>query len=447
MQSWVPPNGECPPPKPGEPELHRAARLGDHERIRALVAVGADINELFDMELDPGAWPSTCSPLMVAAGSGYGASVETVELLLALGASVEPAPGLSPLLYACLGLGWNYPPGGDAARVSALLAAGADPSAVGPNGATALARAAESADAERVRLLLRAGADPMPSCVEVHGGHPWLMPFRDPLCMAAEHGPIESVRLLIEAGVDLGRYSDTDGSPLFLAASLEIFEALLAAGADPLHGGIPTGAIGHVAANEDVPVAERVAMVGALQRAGADINGRASRSSPLFGAALAGDDQGVEVLLRAGADVFVRPTPLQALCFSASHEPDPRIEGILDLLIAAGLDPNGEDDAGLRPLHAALAPDRFGPGYEESDGFGEAAALALLRAGVDIDIVDPRTGHRPLHAAAVAGSLRVIQALLKIGANANETTPDGQTPADLARQVGAHDCVQALNMG
>ncbi len=36
------------PPKDGEPALHRAARLGDNEAIRALVTSGADVNLPFD---------------------------------------------------------------------------------------------------------------------------------------------------------------------------------------------------------------------------------------------------------------------------------------------------------------------------------------------------------------------------------------------------------------
>jgi hypothetical protein len=74
------------PPKQDEPALHCAARLGDHERIRQLVNNGHDINLPFDIRLDPGGRSALATPLMVAAGSGYGASVETMRLLLELGA-------------------------------------------------------------------------------------------------------------------------------------------------------------------------------------------------------------------------------------------------------------------------------------------------------------------------------------------------------------------------
>ena len=179
--------------------LHRAARLGDHGQIRTLVEGGADVDEVFEIQLDPDGIRTPATPLMVAAGSSYGASAATLRLLLELGASVAPKAGMSALPIACSGLGWNYPPGGDADRVEVLLAAGADPSATMKNGASALACAASSGDAERVRLLLDAGADPMPESMQESGGYRIFLPFRDPLFMAAESGSAACLRLLLDA--------------------------------------------------------------------------------------------------------------------------------------------------------------------------------------------------------------------------------------------------------
>ena len=76
MSDWSPPNAEFPPPKTDEPRLHRAARLGDIAAINVLVHEGHDINSEYDIGLDPEEteWPAT--PLMVAAGSGDGASLK-----------------------------------------------------------------------------------------------------------------------------------------------------------------------------------------------------------------------------------------------------------------------------------------------------------------------------------------------------------------------------------
>jgi ankyrin repeat protein len=74
------------PPKEGEPALHRAARVGDLGELSRLLASGADPDSVFDIGLDPGAYPWPATPLMVASGSGDGATVETVRLLLSKGA-------------------------------------------------------------------------------------------------------------------------------------------------------------------------------------------------------------------------------------------------------------------------------------------------------------------------------------------------------------------------
>ena len=202
--------------------------------------------------------------------------------------------------------------------------------------------------------------------------------------------------------------------------------------------------VASVAQNSQVSVAERVRMLRALRNAGADLNQRTLWATPLFSAAMSADDEAVEALLKAGADPFCQPTGLTGLCFSALDGPAPRVDRVIDLLVGAGLDPDAPDEAGLRPLHAALAPDQYGPGHAESDGFNEPAALALIRVGVTIDISYPSSGYRPLHAAAAADSVAVITALLEAGANPTDRSADGKTPLDVAREVDARRCIEVL---
>ena len=85
------------PPKDGEPPLHRAARVGDDDAIRKLVTEGADVNQLFDMRLDPDGRQAVATPLMVAAGSGYGASIGTMQRLLELGANASLKTGFGSI--------------------------------------------------------------------------------------------------------------------------------------------------------------------------------------------------------------------------------------------------------------------------------------------------------------------------------------------------------------
>ncbi|MBY0261101.1 MAG: ankyrin repeat domain-containing protein, partial [Phycisphaerales bacterium] len=250
MQPFDPRNKDHPPPKHGEPPLHRAAREGDHTAIRSLVAAGVDINAVFDIELDPGASPNPATPLMIAAGSGDGAAEATVQLLLELGADPKIVlDGASAATFALGGLGWNYRPGGDAARLRLLLKAGsplpADPQAAN----RVLCDAAATGDPERVRLLLAHGLNPrghwdpaearergrrlMEQMAQYRASRPDLLasmsaeararfdesirqdearmyqqqcsaPWSSeiPLFQAAESGSVECLRLLLDAGAD-----------------------------------------------------------------------------------------------------------------------------------------------------------------------------------------------------------------------------------------------------
>lgn len=98
---------------------------------------------------------------------------------------------------------------GDGARVSALLAAGADPDARDDEGRPALVLAAASGapGAGAVRALLRGGADP-----DASTGSGWT-----PLHAAAAGGDRDAARALLDAGVDPDRPSRSHGTPLDVA--------------------------------------------------------------------------------------------------------------------------------------------------------------------------------------------------------------------------------------
>jgi len=60
---------------PPEPEIHRAARTGDHTAIERLLAAGADVDERADLEFDHGPHLRGLTPLLTAARSIDGATV------------------------------------------------------------------------------------------------------------------------------------------------------------------------------------------------------------------------------------------------------------------------------------------------------------------------------------------------------------------------------------
>jgi cytohesin len=468
---------------PEEPPLHRAARVGDHDEIRRLVESGAAIDETFNLAgSGPTVRPQPATPLMLAAGTGEGATVDTVRLLLELGASTDPGPvGFSALSFACGGLGWTCGPGGDAARIAELLRAGSDPNVIPWNGEPALASAARAGDPERVRLLLEAGADPAPDPRDLQADYdhsrreylrqqhegdpdrcdppPALMPVRCnrlALHRAAASRSEECVRMLLAAGVP-AHADGADHSVLACATSAAMVADLIAAGADA-HGGpgpFRISIIEAIARNRDVAVDERASMLRALARVGVDLDEGAPRSTAVSSRAMNGDAAGVEALLAAGADPRAR-NAMACACFSHSADRDAGIERVIDLLIAAGFDPNERDSDGYTPLHQALSPDAYGAGYQESDDINVAAASALIRHGASIDIVFPNfDGYGPLHVAALQCSAPAIEVLLEAGADPNRRAPDGKTALDVARaQVasgqepsprhGAAECVRAL---
>ena len=171
---------------------------------------------------------------------------------------------------------------------------------------------------------------------------------------------------------------------------------------------------------------------------GVDLDRAVKHATPLFGAAMGPDPAAVEALLAAGADVHTSPAPLSGACFLCIERPHAGTDRVIDLLVAAGADPNDEDERGYRPLHAALGANTFGPGYQASDGFNLPAALALMRHGASIDITFPESGYRPLHAAAAASSPELITALLAAGAVPTDRDVDGNTPLAVARRSRDH---------
>jgi ankyrin repeat protein len=411
-------------PKDGEPPLHRAARVGDQAAIRSLVADGAAVDDVFDIRLDPSANEQMATPLMVAVGSADGASVETVELLLELGAS--PHRGLK---YAA-GLGWHYPQGGDAARVATLLRHGCDPNADG-----ALSAVAGTGDAARLRLLLDGGAT-----VETEPG----TGFESPIHRAAASGSLECVQLLLERGAEpdpiplADEWGFSHDTPvLTVAASAEIFSTLLVAGARA-EAGLPHNRtiLREVAENKRVSVAERIAMVRLLQAAGVDVNADPGGGGTSLGrVAMKGDDQAVEVLLAVGTDPRLGHNPLAFACFTFSADRNPNMERTIELLVGAGIDKDGADAHGFRPIHAAVSDDRYGPGFASSDGIGVAAIAALIDLGADVDAPFPDNGWRPIHTAAAQGRTAAVQLFLDAGIDSVGATADGATALDLARDA------------
>lgn len=430
-----------------EPAIHSAARNGDDAAVRRLVERGADVDEVFDVQVDPGARSVFVSALGWAAGSADGASAATVALLLDLGARLEVDGARSPLLCALAGVDIRFSGGGDIDRVRVLADAYEVAGRVLPFDSDDdwLDRAVATGDPERVRFLLDRGADPNPPLLKA-----WTS---TPLDEAVELDSEELVRVLLEAGADPNRRAFHLHFLLGTARSLAVLELLLDAGAviEPPIIGQPDrrshDAAGYtlsgIACASEVERSERVAMLNVLvERRSLTQH---DLDNGLWHAAFdPADSEGVHALLEAGASLHGDLPLLASVCFGHQTEHDAGVEAVVDALIDAGLDPNDQDENGFRPLLTALGPDTFGPGYQESDGYNRPAALALVRRGAEVNIRYPDTevqsiedvvvvGFTPLHLAARVGDGDVVRALLDAGADPTAQTPGGQTARDLAQ--------------
>jgi ankyrin repeat protein len=422
---WTAPNPKYPPPKAGEPPLHRAACMGDDDAIPSLAA-SADLESVFDLQLDPGALSTPATPLMVAAGSGDGATAGTVALLLRLGADPRTtAGGRSAADFACSGLGWNYRPGGDAARLQLLLEAGSPLSVTGESGARLVGTVAASGDAARLAVLLAHGASPLAwndpeerertdRQFELVAGESYaslldqmgipddirremaqessFLPdveapagpygFLIPLFCAVEGDSIACVRLLLEAGADVRQRDDQARTALWKARSEPMVRLLLEKGLDledrdrfdwtPLDAAAMDGI-------------EGLPRLRALLAAGADPNATHDRGYTVFMSAAASSERHLETL-RA--------------------------------LIEGGADPHAVSDLGYNAFHAAVDVN----GEANSEESVRSVLTFLRDAGLDIEARE-RNAHTPLARAILEGNGKEVRVLVELGADPGATAP------------------------
>ncbi len=441
MTSFEPPNQDYPPPKPGEPPLHRAAREGDHASISELAAAGADLNAVFDMRLDPDGRASPATPLMVAAGSGDGASAPTVALLLQLGADPKVmCNGSSAATSAFEGLGWNYKPGGDAERAKLVLDAGS-PLPVDPGRLNRLlCETATTGDAERLRILLNQGLsakghwDPgearkthgrvMDHMAEYRAGRPDLLASMPPGFLVFMNEAMKEFESMMVAQQSSG--PSCYEIPLFRAAEFgnaECVRLLLAAGAEPnARDSFKRTAMYYAGSDQVV----RVLLEAGLPLEDADENGW----TPLYSAVGGGAEAipRVRALLNAGANVNATHDRGYTVFMSAVDSG--RTPEILRLLIAAGADPHAVSELGYNAFHAAIDVN-FEANAEESvrDTLGY-----LKELGVNLEQRNHRN-HTPLARAIEEGTGLEVQVLCELGADPHAVCPKHECGGEACTRV------------
>lgn len=325
--------------------LHVAARVGDHAAIVALVTDGASLEAAQRVTLAREVRRSI-TPLMAAAGSAEGASLATVELLVALGADPDrELDGCSALSYAAGGLGGDAPGGGDVARLGFFLGRGRVDE-LSRRESALFAEAITTGDAARVGLLIEHGvlADVPPAqALELIGRPGWrTVGFFDeaPIVCAARGTSAAVVERLITAGADPRIVDGQKRHPLFVVRDAAVARALVAAGLE------------------------------------LELRGRGDRT-PLADAIDHGDVERVTALLAAGAD----PNAVRdgrTLLMDAVSAID-RVPAIMRLLVEHGADPHALSVHGWNVLDCAL--DVSGASSNQPDHLREVLGY-LVELGV-----------------------------------------------------------------
>lgn len=457
--------------------IAHAARAGDLEQVRELIAQGENVDA---MEADGS------TALLWAAHQSH---PEMVEALLEAGADPDIANdfGVTPLLQASRH--------GDARIMSALVGGGATVGLASPRGETPLMAASRSGNVEAVRLLLQRGADPnaTESLQEqtalmwaVAEGHPGVVDAlldagADPnmrarvtsltersinadfptggftaAMWAARNGEEAILRRLVEGGADLNITNGDGATPMMIAIVNDRFDlaaTLLELGADPNDGSLYQAVVMRDATTDwlaqdgsrlrpDHPnELTALDLIEILLAAGADPNkpftgqmhnrtmccDAYANATPFFRAAVAADVAALDLFIARGADLEWSPAQLP----DAKHGANAHV-GKTPLMVAM----NGGQGV---PMSGGPGDIREGrpPPFREAGNRNPADAVRLLlEAGADPDAVTPE-GDSALHQAVKSGKPAIIRMLAEAGATLDKPNGDGLTPLDLAEQTSS----------
>ena len=399
----------------------------------------------------------TLATFLHAATHARGGSEREALALLERGADPfgTDADGTPPLVHA-VRLGW-------ATLFERLLAVGVDPDTQDARGTTALHVATASGQADTVRRLVASGASPRTRAADgqtalglaLSSGRgdlaewldwrAWPAPGRPlraaDLPAAAIAGDAVAVGRLLNLGFDVDTV-DAQGCTALLRAAggghAEVVEHLLAHGADP----------GRAAATGATPLSAAVSMrhgliVDRLLAAGAQLEQTLPGNVTVLMLACAlGLPELAARLIRNGANVHaidaqgLGPIHCAALYGFTSHD-RARMVALLDTLLLAGADASVHGESGAAPLLLLLGS-RAEPGTACDEDVVLAGLERLLDEEIALDAKDPR-GFGPLHVASLHGLIRVVQRLLRAGADPDARDRLNRTPREIAVMRGFVD--------
>ncbi len=257
---------------------------------------------------------------------------------------------------------------------------------------------------------------------------------------AAMAGDDEAVRRLLDLGLPVDAVDRQGCSALLRAAGgghRAVVELLLQRGADP----------GLAAQSGATPLSAAVSMrhldiVDRLVAAGVALEQRLPGDvTVLMVASALGLPELAMRLIAAGADVQAvdaqgRNALHCAALYAFTARDRARVVALLDTLVLAGVEPDQAAN-GVTPLLLLLGA-RAEPGTAVDEDVLLAALDQLLAQDVRLDARDPR-GFGPLHLAALHGLSRVVQHLLKAGADPDLRDSLNRSPREIALMRGFVD--------
>jgi ankyrin repeat protein len=253
---------------------------------------------------------------------------------------------------------------------------------------------------------------------------------RSPLHAATQYGNLKTMDCLIKAGANVN-VQDSDGTtPLFCAVVRDKTEAAIhlienCADVNLCGGGFKGRTPVHAAAEYG-----NLKIMVCLIKAETNVNVRDSDGhTPLFCAVARDKTEAAIHLIENGPNVnlcagrFKGRSPLSAAAQYGNLK-------IMDSLIKAGANVNVRDSDGAIPLFCAIAKDKT------------EATIHLTKYGADVNLCESGFKCRsPLLVAAEYGNLKIMESLIKSGANVNVQDSKGTTPLFCAAAEGKTEAV------
>jgi len=234
---------------------------------------------------------------------------------------------------------------------------------------------------------------------------------------------IEMVKLLIARGADINSGVGLTALQASISAGRrDIFDLLIQLGADvnlkDLDGYTPL----YFAIHDDDTGFMRILIAN-----GADVNTKYPGGETLLqSATITGRTESVKLLLEAGANINAKNDRGQTALHvplditNSSYKKYKLSKDTLELLIAKGADINLKDKNGRTPLHLAA---------ESADG---DIVKLLLDKGAEVNAKDDESGFTALHYAARLGKKNVAELLIARSADINAKDKQGHTPLYVA---------------